>query len=95
MLKEEGRTTTGVGLNHLICLRGQLPFVTTSHKTSRAGNLVNTFTELENVQAAQLKRLNDGEVTAARKKTNRKGQNDNDHHTPDTEPGSPMTVELL
>ena len=46
-------------------------------------------------QAAQLKRLNDGEVIAARKKTKRKGQNDNDHHTPDTEPGSPMTVELL
>lgn len=95
MLKEEARTTTGVGLNHLICLRGQLPFVTTSHKTSRAGNLLNVFSELEAVQAAQLKCLNDGEVTAARKKTKRKGQNDNDRHTPDTEPGGPMTVESL
>ena len=29
------------------------------------------------------------------KKTGRKGQNDNDHHIPETEPGAPMTTELF
>lgn len=71
MLKGEGRTTAGGGPNHLICLRGQLPFATTSHKTSRAGNLLHVFTELGSVQEAQLKCLNDGEVTVPRDKGNK------------------------
>lgn len=29
------------------------------------------------------------------KKIGRKGQNDNDHHVPETKPGTPMTTELF
>ena len=93
---KRGQDYSRGGPNHLICLRGQLPFVTTSHKTSRAANSLHVFTELGSVQGAQLKCLNDGEVTVARDKGNkRKGQNDNDHHVPETKPGSLMPVELL
>lgn len=47
------------------------------------------------VQATQLKCFNDEKLQPETKKKGRKGQNDNDYYIPETEPGAPVTMELL
>lgn len=47
------------------------------------------------VQATQLKCFNDEKLQLETKKKGRKGQNDNDYYIPETEPGAPVTMELL
>lgn len=52
-------------------------------------NLLNVFMKLESVQATQLKFLMMEKLLLPEtKKTGRKGQNDNGHRIPETEPGT-------